>query len=157
MAVAARASLRNLLTIAGRAASSGFRNFTATRLRVIVCAAAQTEPTEREILTVDQIVRALDAARVDIGMSKAELARCISAKPEIVRRLFTDERANPTLATVVKIAAALRSNVELVPAAPRQVARTAREQVSRRTRRSYGSTVLGSRARNSSPSARTRA
>jgi len=59
-----------------------------------------------ELDVVDQLVRALDDARVKTGMSKAVLARLISAKPEIVRRLFTS-KANPTLETFTKIAAAL--------------------------------------------------
>jgi ribosome-binding protein aMBF1 (putative translation factor) len=66
-----------------------------------------------EISAVDRLVRALDDARVQTGMSKAELARLISAKPEIVRRLFTS-KANPTLDTVTKIAAALGCRLELV-------------------------------------------
>ena len=70
----------------------------------------------REIDAVDRIVRALDEARVDLGMTKAQLARVISAKPEIVRRLLTAKSPNPTLATVVKVAAALGYTVQLVPA-----------------------------------------
>jgi ribosome-binding protein aMBF1 (putative translation factor) len=66
-----------------------------------------------EIDAVDQLVRALDAARIKTGMSKAELARVISAKPEIIRRLFTS-KANPTLETVTKIAEALGYRLELV-------------------------------------------
>jgi DNA-binding phage protein len=72
---------------------------------------------KRDIDVVDRIVRALDKARVDLGMSKAELARRISAKPEIVRRLLTEEHANPTMATVVKVAGAVGLRVELVPSA----------------------------------------
>lgn len=81
--------------------------------------AAEHRKAKREIDAVDRIVRRLDAARLELGMSKAELARRISAKPEIVRRLFTDEGANPTMATVVKLAAALDLKVELVPATPK--------------------------------------
>jgi ribosome-binding protein aMBF1 (putative translation factor) len=80
----------------------------------------------REIDAVDEIVRALDAARIDSGLSKAELARAISAKPEIVRRLFTSSASNPTLATVAKLAAALGRKLELVPtkaAPPRRTSR----------------------------------
>jgi len=66
-----------------------------------------------EIGAVDQLVRALDEARIKTGMSKAALARLISAKPEIVRRLFTS-KGNPTLETVTKIAAALGYRLELV-------------------------------------------
>jgi DNA-binding phage protein len=73
----------------------------------------------REIDAVDRIVRALDEARIDLGMTKAQLAQAISAKPEIVRRLLTAKSPNPTLATVVKVAAALGYTVELVAAKPR--------------------------------------
>ena len=77
--------------------------------------AAGYKKAKRGIDTVDRIIRALDSARLDLGMSKAELARRISAKPEIVRRLLTGEGANPTMATVVKLAGALSLRVELVP------------------------------------------
>ena len=73
------------------------------------------EQARAEIDAVDQIIRALDEARVETGLSKAELARLISAKPEIVRRLFTYASANPTLGTIVKIASALGYRLELVP------------------------------------------
>ncbi|HEY2409173.1 MAG TPA: helix-turn-helix domain-containing protein [Polyangiaceae bacterium] len=79
---------------------------------------AAYQKARREIDAVDQIVRALDAARIDSGLSKAELARAISAKPEIVRRLFTSSASNPTLATVAKLAAALGRKLELVLAGP---------------------------------------
>lgn len=68
-----------------------------------------------EIDAIDQIIRALDEARIETGLSKAELARLISARPEIVRRLFTSESANPTLGTIVKLASALGFRLELVP------------------------------------------
>jgi DNA-binding phage protein len=73
----------------------------------------------REIDGVDRIVRALDDARIDLGMTKAQLAHAISAKLEIVRRLFTAKSPNPTLGTVVKVAAALGFTVQLIAARPR--------------------------------------
>jgi DNA-binding phage protein len=79
----------------------------------------------REIDAVDRIVRALDEARIDLGMTKAQLAHAISAKPEIVRRLLTAKSPNPTLATVVKVAAALGYSVQLVAAKPRTSRRRA--------------------------------
>jgi ribosome-binding protein aMBF1 (putative translation factor) len=69
-----------------------------------------------EIDAIDRIVRALDLARDKSGMSKADLARAISAKPEIVRRLFTTSTPNPTLSTVVRLARALGYDLTLVPA-----------------------------------------
>ena len=49
-------------------------------------------------------MRALDNAREQQGMTKAELARRAGMAPEVVRRLFTAEGPNPTAATLVAIA-----------------------------------------------------
>lgn len=68
-----------------------------------------------EIAATDSLIRALEGARASRGISKAELARRISAKPEIVRRLLTDASGNPTVQTVFKVAAALDCHLELVP------------------------------------------
>jgi DNA-binding phage protein len=65
--------------------------------------------------TTDALIRALDKARLLVGVSKAELARQIEARPEIVRRLFTAADPNPTLTTVLKLAEALGFHLELVP------------------------------------------
>lgn len=73
------------------------------------------EEAQREIDAVGQVVRALDFARISLGVSKAALARQIAAKPEILRRLFTRSGSNPTLATVAKLAAALGQRLILVP------------------------------------------
>jgi ribosome-binding protein aMBF1 (putative translation factor) len=94
---------------------SSFDRFVDDQMKKPSFRAAYTKAC-REIDAVDEIVRALDAARIDSGLSKAELARAISAKPEIVRRLFTSSASNPTLATVAKLAAALGRKLELVPA-----------------------------------------
>lgn len=68
----------------------------------------------KRIGAVDELVRVLDKVREDSGLSNAELARCIDATPEIVRRLFA-EGANPSLRTVVEIASALGLEFRLVP------------------------------------------
>ena len=68
---------------------------------------------QAQIKAVDEFVRALDNARVDIGMTKAELARQIGARPEAVRRLFSAERANPTLRTIMSLASALGLRIQL--------------------------------------------
>ncbi|MCI0569156.1 MAG: helix-turn-helix domain-containing protein [Myxococcaceae bacterium] len=65
--------------------------------------------------STDALVRALDRARLLLGVSKAELARQFETRPEAVRRLFTAVDANPTLATVLKLAEALGFHLELVP------------------------------------------
>jgi len=67
-----------------------------------------------KIRTTDRLVQALDSVRVANGMSKAELARRINAKPEIVRRLFTTRSANPTMATIIAITKALGFHLVLV-------------------------------------------
>lgn len=71
----------------------------------------------REIDTVDKLVRALDEAREHEGLTKAELAKRVGMKAEVVRRLFTTEDPNPTLDTVVKLASALNCSLDLVPRA----------------------------------------
>ena len=74
------------------------------------------------IATIDQVVNALDDAREAAGLSKAALARAISAEPAVVRRLFSAEHVNPTLGTLAEVAAALgmRITVEPIPAAERK-------------------------------------
>ena len=64
--------------------------------------------------STDALIRALDDARLLAGMSKADLARRIEARPEVVRRLFTVAGSNPTLATVLRLAEALGFHIELV-------------------------------------------
>ena len=71
------------------------------------------------IHSTDVLIRALDKARLLVGVSKADLARQIEARPEVVRRLFTTDDANPTFATVLKLADALGFRLELVPHRPR--------------------------------------
>ncbi len=68
--------------------------------------------------STDALIRALDRARLLVGVSKADLARRVAARPEIVRRLFTASGSNPTLATVLKLAEALGFHLELVPNRP---------------------------------------
>lgn len=75
------------------------------------------------IATIDRIVNALDDAREAAGMSKAEVARAVSASEPSIRRLFTGAQGNPTLSTVSEVAAALglRITVEPLPAAEKKV------------------------------------
>jgi DNA-binding phage protein len=72
------------------------------------------ETARGEIAATDALIRALEGARAGRGISKAELARRISVKPEIVRRLLTDAGGNPTISTVLKVATALDCHLELV-------------------------------------------
>ena len=74
------------------------------------------EEVQRErtrIDAIDRIIRQLDDAREEQGLSKAELARRTGRRAEFLRRLFTAETPNPTLETVVEIAAALDLDVTL--------------------------------------------
>jgi DNA-binding phage protein len=68
-----------------------------------------------EVDAIDELVRALDAARERSGFSKAELAAATDTRPEVVRRLFTTKNPNPTVSTLIRLAAALGYRVELVP------------------------------------------
>ncbi len=67
-----------------------------------------------EVDAIDGMVRALDDAREKSGLTKADLATAIDARPEVVRRLFTQKNPNPTLSTLIRLAAALGYRVELV-------------------------------------------
>jgi DNA-binding phage protein len=107
--------------------------------------AAQYQKVAAEIEATDGLVQALDSARIANRMSKAELARRISAKPEIVRRLFTSRSANPTMSTVIAVTKALGFHLTLVPN---------RKPPSRR-RAADLSKLRGTRDRNSRPSLRT--
>ena len=73
---------------------------------------AAYEAASRRIRRIDELVRAIDARRVEVGWSKAELARQAGMPPEAVRRLFSVEGPNPTAATLVALADAL--DLELV-------------------------------------------
>jgi transcriptional regulator with XRE-family HTH domain len=68
--------------------------------------------------TVDRIVNALDQAREAAGLTKADLARSISAEPASIRRLFTGVHGNPTLSTLSEVAAALGLRITLEPLPP---------------------------------------
>jgi ribosome-binding protein aMBF1 (putative translation factor) len=93
---------------------TGFDRFFDEQMKDAGFAAGYAEQRAK-IDAVDRVIRVLDEARVELGMSKAELARQISAKPEIVRRLFTVKNPNPTIGTVAKLAAVLGLRLELVP------------------------------------------
>lgn len=60
-----------------------------------------------QIDAMDNVIQALDARRNELELTKAELARRSGLKPEAIRRLFSADRPNPTLATLVAVADAL--------------------------------------------------
>src|SRR5438132_5768819 len=81
------------------------------------------ERAAREIEQTDQVIRVLDSLRVDLGISKAELARRIDRNASSIRRLFTASHARPELPLVAAIADALGAELRVV--AKRQTARGA--------------------------------
>jgi transcriptional regulator with XRE-family HTH domain len=89
------------------------------------------ERATREIEQTDQVIRALDALRVDLGMSKAELARRIDRNASSIRRLFTASHARPELPLVAAIADALGAEVCVV-AKRRATKRAPRAESARR-------------------------
>lgn len=103
------------------AKKTGFDKWVGRKMRRKTFADAYRASRE-QVGAVDRIVRALDQVREESGMSKAELARAIDAKPEIVRRLFTRQGVNPTLQTVVEIARALGLALCLTPIAGKKAA-----------------------------------
>ena len=66
-------------------------------------------------LTIDRIVNDLEAQRVRLGITKAELARHLQTSAPAIRRLLTNGDANPKLATIVDVAGALGLRVTLEP------------------------------------------
>ena len=94
--------------------STSFDRYVDHRMRDASFASAYLE-ARRVVDSTDALVRALDEARLLAGVSKADLARRIESRPEIVRRLFTAPGSNPTLATVLKLAEALGFELQLVP------------------------------------------
>ena len=62
----------------------------------------------------ESVLSLLDEARVARHLSKAELARRIDAQPSVVRRLFSDDSANPTLGTIAEIANELGYEIVLL-------------------------------------------
>lgn len=67
---------------------------------------------------VDALIRQLDEARVDLGLSKAEFARRIGKLPVVVRRLLTKKGTNPTLMMAVRLGAAVGLKLAYQPARP---------------------------------------
>ena len=111
------------------------------------------EAARAEIDATDSLIRALEGARAIRGLSKAELARRIAVKPEIIRRLLTDESGNPTIGTVLKVAAALDYRIELVSNRAHATQATAPPRRTRRTATSARTSAraTGTRLRGAAP------
>ena len=86
--------------------------------------AAEYRAARAEIDAIDKRIRALDAARLIKGLSRAELARKIGAQPEMIRRLLTAPKGNPTMDTVVKVATALGLHLDRARVESDAIART---------------------------------
>lgn len=80
--------------------------------------AAEYERVGTEIDAVDSLIRAVDAARLDLGMTKADLARKVSSSPEAIRRLLTSGDANPTFRTVLEVLGAVGLRLSVAKPAP---------------------------------------
>jgi transcriptional regulator with XRE-family HTH domain len=72
----------------------------------------------REIAQTDAVIRALDALRLDLGVSKAELARRVNRNASSVRRLFTASQVRPELPLIAALADALGAELRVVPRTP---------------------------------------
>ncbi len=101
-------------------AKTGFDKYVRAQMRDRRFASAYRE-ARAEIDAVDGLMRQLDEARKRARLSKADLARRVSAPQESVRRLLTAKRTNPTLQTVVRLARAVGLRVRFTrdDAAPR--------------------------------------
>ena len=107
-------------------ARTGAERYLARRLEDPEYLQAYEEARER-IEQIDSVIRALDARREELHLTKAELARRAGAKPEAIRRPFSAEKPNPTLATLVALAGALDLEIRPTPrrGAPATGARSA--------------------------------
>lgn len=76
---------------------------------------AAYERAAREIVQTDEVIRALDALRIDLGVSKAELARRVNRNASSIRRLFTASRPRPELPLVAALADALGAELRVIP------------------------------------------
>lgn len=99
-------------------AKTGFDKYVQARMRDRKFASAYRE-ARAEIDAVDSLMRQLDEARKRARLTKADLARRVSAPQESVRRLLTAKRTNPTLQTVVRLARAVGLRVRFTKDAAR--------------------------------------
>lgn len=115
-------------------ARTGAERYLAHRLEDPEYRQAYEEARER-IEQIDSVIRAFDARREELRLTKAELARRAGVKPEAIRRLFSAEKPNPTLTTLVALAAALDLEIRPTPrpAAPTTRARSAASGTRRRS------------------------
>jgi DNA-binding phage protein len=109
---------------------------------------------ERAVIAeIDALVQQLDKARVDLGLTKGELARRAQKLPAYVRRLLLAKGSNPTLRSTVELARHLGLRLKLVPIQTGR--RTLRTLAAKRASPGHGATGRGTRERKRSPKART--
>ena len=77
--------------------------------------ASAYERASRRTAMFDDVVRSLEARREELGMTKAELARRADMPPAVIRRLFSQQHKNPTLASLAAIADALELKICVAP------------------------------------------
>lgn len=73
------------------------------------------ERSRANIDAIDALIRAINDAREEQSLSKAELARRMGVAPEGVRRLLSAGHPNPTMRTVIAAASALGLKLEAIP------------------------------------------
>jgi DNA-binding phage protein len=78
-----------------------------------------------EIDTVDKFQRAVEALRARRRLTKAKLATMSKLPAQSVRKVLTDKKANPGLATVLGMLKGMGYAFEIVPLKPRAAARPA--------------------------------
>ncbi len=96
------------------ATRTGAERYLARRLSDPEYRKAYEEARER-IDQIDSVIRSLDERREEMNLTKAELARRAGVKPEAIRRLFSAERPNPTLTTLVAVAGVLELEIRPTP------------------------------------------
>ena len=68
-----------------------------------------------EIDTYNHFMRAMNALRQSRGVSKAKLASMSGLPAQSVRKVLTDRKANPTIATVFKMLSTMGFGLQVVP------------------------------------------
>lgn len=92
---------------------TGAERYLGSRLKDAEYRAGYSHAQQR-IAQVDRVIRVLDERRVELSISKAELARRAELPADVVRRLFAAKAANPTLKTLTAIADALDLDIAAV-------------------------------------------
>ena len=76
-------------------------------------------------MDMDGLLKELDDARRQVGISKTELARMAGTQPASVRRLFSGNGHNPQVSTLASLAEALGHQIRFVPKSREELAAAA--------------------------------